>query len=114
MATLAQEESRKVSERVRAGQKISRENGVLYGNGNIIGYDRVGSTYVINEEQAEGYYFTRDMLLLSRPIAGNIFIINRNIANTDNGPVVNQSGTYDLKSVHASKHGPSPLYVTAD
>ena len=52
MATLAQEESRKTSERVRAGQKISRDQGVLYGNGNIIGYDRVGSTYVINEEQA--------------------------------------------------------------
>lgn len=33
MATLAQEESRKTSERVRAGQKISRDNGVLYGNG---------------------------------------------------------------------------------
>ena len=73
MATLAQEESRKVSERVRAGQKISRENGVLYGNGNIIGYDRVGSTYVINEEQAEGYYFTRDMLLLSRRASGNLY-----------------------------------------
>ena len=40
MATLAQEESRKVSERVKAGQKISRDNGVLYGNGNILGYDR--------------------------------------------------------------------------
>lgn len=53
MATLAQEESRKISERVRAGQKISRDNGVLYGNGNIIGYDRVNGTYVINEEQAE-------------------------------------------------------------
>lgn len=53
MATLAQEESRKTSERVRAGQKISRDNGVLYGNGNILGYDRVGSTYVINEDQAE-------------------------------------------------------------
>lgn len=55
MATLAQEESRKTSERVRAGQKISRDNGVLYGNGNILGYDRdnVHSTYVINEEQAE-------------------------------------------------------------
>ena len=53
MATLAQEESRKISERVRAGQEISRENGVLYGNGNIIGYDRVGGTYVINPEQAE-------------------------------------------------------------
>lgn len=53
MATLAQEESRKVSERVKAGQHISRENKVLYGNGNILGYDRVGDTYVINEEQAE-------------------------------------------------------------
>ena len=53
MATLAQEESRKISERVRAGQAISRENGVLYGNGNIIGYDRIGGTYVINPEQAE-------------------------------------------------------------
>lgn len=40
MATLAQEESRKVSERVKAGQRISRENGVLYGSGNILGYDR--------------------------------------------------------------------------
>ena len=48
MATLAQDESRKISERVHAGQYISRENGVLYGNGNILGYDRVGSTYVIN------------------------------------------------------------------
>ena len=53
MATLAQEESRKVSERVKAGQHISRTNGVIYGNGNILGYDRVGNTYVINEEQAE-------------------------------------------------------------
>ena len=53
MATLAQEESRKISERVLAGQAISRQNGVLYGTGNIIGYDRVGSTYVINEPQAE-------------------------------------------------------------
>lgn len=40
MATMAQEESRKISERVLAGQKISRQNGVLYGSGNIIGYDR--------------------------------------------------------------------------
>jgi len=54
MATLAQEESRKVSERVRAGQRISREKGVLYGSGNILGYDRKpGETYTINPEQAE-------------------------------------------------------------
>lgn len=54
MSTLAQEESRKISDRVRAGQKISRNNGVLYGNGNILGYSRnVGETYKIIEEEAE-------------------------------------------------------------
>lgn len=53
MAMVAQEESRKMSERVKACQAISRKNGVLYGNGNILGYDRVGDTYVINPEQAE-------------------------------------------------------------
>lgn len=54
MATMAQEESRKISERVLAGQMVSRKNGVLYGNGNIIGYDldKANRTYVINEEQA--------------------------------------------------------------
>ena len=63
MATLAQEESRKTSERVKAGQKISRDNGVLYGNGNILGYDRAGDTYVINEEQAETVKMIFDIYL---------------------------------------------------
>jgi DNA invertase Pin-like site-specific DNA recombinase len=63
--TFAQLESQKISERVKAGQKISRENGILYGNGNILGYDlhrnidengkwdSSENTYVINPEQAE-------------------------------------------------------------
>ena len=63
MATLAQEESRKTSERVRAGQKISRDNGVLYGNGNILGYDRLGDSYVINEDQAETVRIIYDLYL---------------------------------------------------
>lgn len=69
MATLAQEESRKISERVRAGQKISRDKGVLYGSGNILGYDRdkAKGTYVINEEQAETVRMIYDMYS-----AGNI------------------------------------------
>ena len=46
-------ESKKISQRVKAGQLISFKNGVLYGNGNILGYDRVGSQMVINEEQAD-------------------------------------------------------------
>ena len=63
MATLAQEESRKVSERVRAGQKVSREKGTLYGSGNILGYERVGSTYVINPDQAETVRMIFEMYL---------------------------------------------------
>ena len=63
MATLAQEESRKVSERVKAGQQISRINGTVYGCGNILGYDRVGDTYKINSEQAETVKMIYDMYL---------------------------------------------------
>lgn len=69
MASLAQDESRKISERVKAGQTISRKNGVLYGTSRILGYTRVRSihdkdkagkigdksvpTFVINPEEAE-------------------------------------------------------------
>lgn len=52
-AMVAQEESRKMSERIKAGQAISRKNGVIYGSGTLLGYDKVGKTYVINFEQAE-------------------------------------------------------------
>ena len=63
MSSLAQEESRKISERVLAGQMISRQNGVLYGNGNILGYDldKAHNTYTINEEQAKVVRFVFDM-----------------------------------------------------
>lgn len=53
MATLAQNESKKISQRAKAGQHISFINGVPYGNGNILGYDRIGKEYVINQEQAK-------------------------------------------------------------
>ena len=41
MANNAQEESRRISERAKAGQYISRANRVLYGTGNILGYNRI-------------------------------------------------------------------------
>lgn len=53
MSSMAQDESRKISERVKAGQKISREKHILYGNGNILGYRRVNGTYVPEPEQSE-------------------------------------------------------------
>ena len=53
MATLAQDESRKTSARVKCGQQTSMEKGVVYGNGNVLGYDRVGRELVVNTEQAD-------------------------------------------------------------
>lgn len=53
MSSMAQDESRKISERVKAGQRISREKHVLYGSGNILGYRRENGTYIPDPDQAE-------------------------------------------------------------
>ena len=69
MSAMSQEESRHISERVLAGQSISRKKGVLYGNGNILGYRLVkGSkssenTYEIIEEDAETVRMVYDFYL---------------------------------------------------
>lgn len=72
MATLAQEESRKVSERVKAGQHISREKCTIYGSGNILGYDKVNGKYVLNKEQAETVRMIYDMYLTGEMGASKI------------------------------------------
>ena len=65
MATLAQNESKKISMRVKAGQMISFKNGVAYGNGNILGYDKLPNHggYIINKEQAETVRLIFDLYL---------------------------------------------------
>lgn len=69
LSAMAQDEARHISERVLAGQSISRKNGTLYGNGNVLGYDLVKgqtsqeNTYVINSEQAETVRLIFDMYL---------------------------------------------------
>lgn len=58
MAQYAEQESRKISERVFSGQATARSNGGHFGNGNILGYDLVkgekscDTTYKVNEEEA--------------------------------------------------------------
>ena len=55
MATLAQDESRKISLRCKAGQRTSMEKGVFFQNGSVLGYDYDKNTkeLTINPEQAE-------------------------------------------------------------
>ena len=41
MATLAQNESKKTSQRVKAGLKVAFMNGIFMGSGNILGYEKI-------------------------------------------------------------------------
>ncbi|NFN17584.1 recombinase family protein [Clostridium botulinum] len=68
MASYAQDESRKISERVKAGQCIARLKGVLYGSGNILGYNRNGKTFDIDEEQAETVRIIFNMYLKKKSL----------------------------------------------
>ncbi|MBQ8011362.1 MAG: recombinase family protein [Oscillospiraceae bacterium] len=52
MASMAQEESRKTSERVKWGQKRRMEQGVVFGR-SLLGYDVQGGRMTINPEGAE-------------------------------------------------------------
>ncbi|WP_343253096.1 recombinase family protein [Ligaoa zhengdingensis] len=52
MASIAQEESRKTSDRVKWGQKRRMEQGVVFGR-SLLGYDVKGGEISINEEGAE-------------------------------------------------------------
>lgn len=53
MSSIAQDEVRKLSERVKFGHKKSIESGHVLGNSRIFGYDKVNSRLVINESEAE-------------------------------------------------------------
>lgn len=52
MSSIAQEESRKTSERVKWGQKRQMEQGVVFGR-DMLGYDVRGGKMYVNEEGAE-------------------------------------------------------------
>ncbi len=53
MSSIAADEVRKLSERVRWGHKRSIENGAVMGNNRIFGYDKKDCKLVINESEAE-------------------------------------------------------------
>ena len=53
MASVAQEESRKVSERTRWGQLQAMRRGVVFGNNSIYGYTLRGGQLTVEPEQAE-------------------------------------------------------------
>jgi len=61
MSSIATDEVRKLSERVRWGHSQSIKNGRVLGNNRIFGYDKVDCKLVINEEEAEMVRLIFDM-----------------------------------------------------
>lgn len=53
MSSIAADEVRKLSERVKFGHKKSIENGHVLGNNRIFGYDKADCRLIINEKEAE-------------------------------------------------------------
>ena len=53
MAGIAQDESRKLSDRVKFGHQQAIKKGVVLGNGRMFGYDKDNKRLVINEEEAK-------------------------------------------------------------
>jgi len=62
MSSIAQEESRKTSERVRWGQKRLMERGIAFG-GKALGYDRKDGKLTINENEAKTVRLIFDLYL---------------------------------------------------
>ncbi|MCL2837642.1 MAG: recombinase family protein [Oscillospiraceae bacterium] len=58
MSSIAQDEMRRLSERVKFGMKRAYESGKVLGSDNIYGYNKAGGKLEINEEEAN---FVRDL-----------------------------------------------------
>lgn len=83
-ATLAQEESRKASERSLAGLQTARQKGVLFGNGNILGYIRQGKTYVPDPQQAPTVKLIFELYASGLGLKAICTeLVNRDIPNTE-------------------------------
>lgn len=85
MATMAQDESRKISNRVKAGLSVCVDKAQVLGSGNILGYDKVNKSYVINEEQAKTVRMIFDWYLEGKGIKEIRFLLEKNHRLTANG-----------------------------
>lgn len=66
MASVAQEESRKISERTRWGQLQAMKNGVVFGNNSLYGFTVKNGQLTVQPEQAEIVHFVYHKFLAER------------------------------------------------
>jgi len=86
MSSIAQEESRKISERVKWGKKRAMENGLVMCNERFWGYNRDGHKLVINEEEAKMVRMIFDLYLQDKGLRNIANIISVDYKNHNNNP----------------------------
>ena len=77
MSGIAQEESRKLSSRVRFGHARSIQNGVVLGNSHIYGWDKRNGKLFLNPEEAKMVQLIFEKYCTGKlvyPFTGTIFM----------------------------------------
>lgn len=96
MASVAQEESRKVSERTRWGQLQAMRRGVVFGNNSIYGYTLQGGQLIVDPEQARVVRQVYHQFLIERKGAHTIA---RELTRAGIPPPLRPSGTWSSTMV---------------
>lgn len=96
MASVAQEESRKISERTRWGQLQAMKNGVVFGNDSLYGYTLRNGRLTIQPEQAEIVRRIYHEFLIERKGAHTIA---RELTEAGIRPPLRPSGAWTASSI---------------
>ncbi|MDE7244857.1 MAG: recombinase family protein [Oscillospiraceae bacterium] len=91
MASVAQEESRKISERTRWGQHQAMKRGVVFGNNSLYGYTVKDGRLTIRPEQAEVVQSVYYRFLVDRKGA---YTIARELTEAEIPPPLRSSGSW--------------------
>jgi site-specific DNA recombinase len=86
MSSIAQEESRKISERVKWGKKRAMENGHVMCNERFWGYNRDGHKLVINQEESKMVRLIFDLYLQNKGLRSIADIISIDYKNHNGNP----------------------------
>ena len=103
LSSFAQEESRKTSERVKFGQKIKMQNGIVFGH-SLFGYDLIKGKLSINHHEAETIKMIFDLYISNLLSVAQIskYLIDNNIGLSKN--MKNWSPTAVLRILKNEKY----------
>ena len=100
MASMAQDESRKISSRVRWGHHQAIKNGVVLGNSNIFGYHKADKRLYIDDEQAPIVKELFELYATGKYSMKNLetYFYNKGVRNTKGNKLVHSTMANIIKN----------------